>query len=66
MAVLAEQAYRFERPADTTTLLQRDYWDPSSGGLLAAVTPDAATTLEAAGWWRVGTVEAGESRLVLA
>jgi hypothetical protein len=35
MATLAEQAYRFERPADTTTLLQRDYWDPSSGGLLA-------------------------------
>ena len=35
MAVLAEQSYRFERPADTTTLLQRDYWDPSSGGLLA-------------------------------
>jgi hypothetical protein len=35
MAVLAEQAYRFERPADTSTLLQRDYWDASSGGLLA-------------------------------
>ena len=35
MAVLAEQSYRFERPADTTTLLQRNYWDPSSGGLLA-------------------------------
>jgi selenide, water dikinase len=41
-------------------------FDPqTSGGLLAAVTPDAATTLAAAGWWRVGTVEAGEPRLVL-
>ena len=42
-------------------------FDPqTSGGLLAAVTPDAASTLAAAGWWRVGTVEAGEPRLVLA
>ena len=35
MALLAEQAYRFERPADQGTLLQREYWDPLSGGLLA-------------------------------
>ena len=42
-------------------------FDPqTSGGLLAAVTPEAASTLAAAGWWRVGTVEAGEPRLVLA
>jgi selenide,water dikinase len=42
-------------------------FDPqTSGGLLAAVTPDAANALAAAGWWRVGTVEAGEPRLVLA
>jgi selenide,water dikinase len=41
-------------------------FDPqTSGGLLAAVTRDAATALEAAGWWQVGTVEAGEPRLVL-
>jgi selenide,water dikinase len=42
-------------------------FDPqTSGGLLAAVTPGAASTLATAGWWRVGTVEAGEPRLVLA
>ena len=42
-------------------------FDPqTSGGLLAAVTPDAASVLAAAGWWRVGSVEAGEPRLVLA
>jgi hypothetical protein len=35
MALLAEQAYRFERPADKNTVLGRDHWDPSSGGLLA-------------------------------
>jgi Tc toxin complex TcA C-terminal TcB-binding domain/Neuraminidase-like domain/Salmonella virulence plasmid 28.1kDa A protein len=35
MALLAEQAYRFERPADKSTLLGRDYWDQSKGGLLA-------------------------------
>jgi selenide, water dikinase len=41
-------------------------FDPqTSGGLLAAVTPDAASRLEAAGWWRVGEVEAGAPRLVL-
>jgi selenide,water dikinase len=42
-------------------------FDPqTSGGLLAAVTPAGASSLEAAGWWRVGTVEAGEPRVVLA
>jgi selenide, water dikinase len=41
-------------------------FDPqTSGGLLAAVTPDAATTLVANGWWRAGDVEAGDARLVL-
>ena len=35
MALLAEQAYRFERPADKATALSRDYWDASHGGLLA-------------------------------
>jgi hypothetical protein len=35
MALLAEQAYRFERPADKSTLLRRDHWDQASGGLLA-------------------------------
>jgi selenide, water dikinase len=42
-------------------------FDPqTSGGLLAAVTPDGATALERAGWWRMGSVEAGEPQLVLA
>jgi selenide,water dikinase len=42
-------------------------FDPqTSGGLLAAVTPAAAGSLESAGWWRVGSVDAGEPRLVLA
>jgi selenide, water dikinase len=42
-------------------------FDPqTSGGLLAAVTPNGATALERGGWWRVGSVEAGEPRLVLA
>lgn len=41
-------------------------FDPqTSGGLLAAVTPDAAADLVANGWWRAGTVEAGDARLVL-
>jgi selenide,water dikinase len=54
---------------DSATAADREAlcFDPqTSGGLLAAVTPDAATSLTAAGWWRVGTVEAGESRLELA
>jgi len=42
-------------------------FDPqTSGGLLAAVTPDGAASLDLAGWSRVGTVEAGEPQLVLA
>ena len=41
-------------------------FDPqTSGGLLAAVAPDLAADLQAAGWWRVGVVEPGEARLVL-
>ena len=42
-------------------------FDPqTSGGLLAAVTPDAAMALSDAGWWRVGTAEAGDAVLALA
>ena len=42
-------------------------FDPqTSGGLLAAVTPEAATALAAAGWSRIGTAETGEAVLVLA
>ena len=43
-------------------------FDPqTSGGLLAAVDAGrGAARSSAAGWWRVGTVEAGEPRLVLA
>jgi selenide,water dikinase len=42
-------------------------FDPqTSGGLLAAVTEDAASELAGAGWWRVGVVEPGEPRLALA
>lgn len=41
-------------------------FDPqTSGGLLAAVDPAAAATLLDAGFWSVGTVEAGDARLVL-
>jgi selenide,water dikinase len=41
-------------------------FDPqTSGGLLAAVTPDAGTALVATGWWQIGTVAAGEARLEL-
>lgn len=41
-------------------------FDPqTSGGLLAAVDPAAVGSLLDAGFWRVGTVEAGDARLVL-
>ena len=41
-------------------------FDPqTSGGLLAAVDPGAAGALLDAGFWRVGTVEAGDAGLVL-
>jgi selenide,water dikinase len=41
-------------------------FDPqTSGGLLAAVTADAADGLADAGFWRVGGVEAGDPQLVL-
>jgi len=54
---------------DSTAAADREAlcFDPqTSGGLLAAVTAEGASSLVAAGWWRVGTVEAGEPRLVLA
>ena len=41
-------------------------FDPqTSGGLLAAVTPDAAESLIDQGFWRVGHAEAGTAQLVL-
>ena len=41
-------------------------FDPqTSGGLLAAVDPAALDAVLAAGFWRVGTVEAGDARLIL-
>ncbi len=40
--------------------------DPqTSGGLLAAVDPGVAADVEAAGFWRVGTIEAGDPEVVL-
>jgi selenide,water dikinase len=40
--------------------------DPqTSGGLLAAVDPAVAEALAADGFWRVGTIEAGEPAVVL-
>jgi len=40
--------------------------DPqTSGGLLAAVDAAAAADVEAAGFWRVGTIEAGDPEVVL-
>jgi selenophosphate synthase len=40
--------------------------DPqTSGGLLAAVDPTAAADVEAAGFWRVGTIEAGVPEVLL-
>ena len=41
-------------------------FDPqTSGGLLAAVTPDLADDLVADGWWRVGVFEGSEPGIVL-
>lgn len=41
-------------------------FDPqTSGGLLAAVSPEAAESLLTQGFWRVGVVEAGNPQLVL-
>lgn len=41
-------------------------FDPqTSGGLLAAVDPGVADSLLSAGFWRVGTMEAGEPAVVL-
>ncbi len=41
-------------------------FDPqTSGGLLAAVEPDAAAELVASGFWSVGTIEAGDAGVVL-
>jgi hypothetical protein len=35
MAAMAERAYRFERPEDSTTRLSPGQWNPATGGLLA-------------------------------
>lgn len=35
MALLAERAYRFERPGDTAALLEPGYWDAAHAGLLS-------------------------------
>src|SRR3546814_5945931 len=35
VARLAEQAYRFERPGDTATLLEPTYWEAGKAGLLS-------------------------------
>jgi hypothetical protein len=35
MALLAERAYRFERPGDNATLLELGYWDAAHAGLLS-------------------------------
>jgi selenide, water dikinase len=41
-------------------------FDPqTSGGLLAAVTPEAVTALVPTGWCQIGTVASGEARLEL-
>jgi selenide,water dikinase len=41
-------------------------FDPqTSGGLLAAVDPELAPELRAAGWWQAGVVEAGAAQLIL-
>jgi selenide,water dikinase len=50
----------------TSPALEALCLDPqTSGGLLAAVDPDAVPALVGAGFWSVGTVEAGEPALVL-
>lgn len=35
LAKLAEQAFRFERPGDTSVALEPSYWDPSHAGFLS-------------------------------
>jgi selenide,water dikinase len=52
-----------DRAADARAAL---CFDPqTSGGLLAAVAPEAADDLLAAGFWRVGVAAAGPASLVL-
>ena len=57
---VAEHLHSTARPGDEALCM-----DPqTSGGLLAAVDPAAASDL-GAGWWRVGEVAAGPARLLL-
>jgi selenide, water dikinase len=59
-------AGRLRSTASTTATAEALVFDPqTSGGLLAAVDPSVADALVADGFWRVGTVEAGEPAVVL-
>jgi len=52
--------------SDATATAEALVLDPqTSGGLLAAVTPAVVDGLVEAGWWTVGTIEAGEAEVVL-
>jgi hypothetical protein len=52
--------------AETSPALEAMCLDPqTSGGLLAAVDRNAVPALLEAGFWAVGTVEAGEPGVVL-
>lgn len=52
--------------SSTSAAAEALVFDPqTSGGLLAAVDPAVAAELAAAGFWTVGTIEAGEPAVVL-